>query len=526
MNSPFARMCRLSSLVVMVLLTAAVTSTVWSATDTAQIPPSVTVWGTRGLTQVASAEALGAGRMTFCLLGTWYHQKNTIVDAPPPDANIGTGTFAFSFAASQNIELFATVSGYGISDYGPDHGKGLGSIGGGLQGTLPLPKRLPLRLGAQAAIVGGTSQNQINPNFADGYNYFETRTGYDITGRAIEALVLGGDYLGFKLMLNEAFVTSVQKSKSNLMVLSGGIQGILARYLMLGLELNSRTYLDDVHVRTSPLWLTPSLGARTPAGLAFSAGCDISLSTDRAGGVPSPALEPFRLFGQLTLSIDVLARKRKAAAAKEQQRIAEKAALEARADSLKAQTDTLTVKAEKAREDSVLQARQTDSLAQVAQKLAEKARLDSVALAESQRRLSEERSKRSDMEKQLLSTGMLVLDAVYFETGKVDISMNSKPYLTIIAKMLVKYPKLKLKVCGHTDDRGKPESNLRLSQSRAESVRAFMTNVEPDLADRLSAMGYGSSMPKADNNTADGRKSNRRTELVVTNREVLQEYNP
>lgn len=170
--------------------------------------------------------------------------------------------------------------------------------------------------------------------------------------------------------------------------------------------------------------------------------------------------------------------------------------------------------------DSVAAKARRDSLA-----MADKGRRDSAALAESERLLAEERSRRSDMERQLLTTGLLVLDAVYFETARTDISINSEPYLDMLAKMLVKYPKLRLEVAGHTDHVGSDAYNQRLSQGRAEAVKAYLAAAEPSLAARLAARGYGESMPKADNNTAEGRMRNRRTELQVLNKEALEEYN-
>jgi OmpA-OmpF porin, OOP family len=124
-----------------------------------------------------------------------------------------------------------------------------------------------------------------------------------------------------------------------------------------------------------------------------------------------------------------------------------------------------------------------------------------------------------------LSTGLLLLDAVYFESGRTNVSINSKPYLNIIGKMLIKYPKLVLEVAGHTDNVGSETSNYMLSQARAESVRGYLTEIAPELGSRLSAHGYGLTRPKANNNTADGRKINRRVELQVLNRDILKEYN-
>jgi outer membrane protein OmpA-like peptidoglycan-associated protein len=114
---------------------------------------------------------------------------------------------------------------------------------------------------------------------------------------------------------------------------------------------------------------------------------------------------------------------------------------------------------------------------------------------------------------------------VYFETGKADISINSFPYLNIIGKMLTKYPKLQIEVSGHTDNVGSSQSNMALSQSRADGVRRYLLQVAPELSNNLTARGYGSTMPKASNNSADGRKLNRRTELQVLNKDVLKEYN-
>ncbi len=91
--------------------------------------------------------------------------------------------------------------------------------------------------------------------------------------------------------------------------------------------------------------------------------------------------------------------------------------------------------------------------------------------------------------------------------------------------MLVKYPKLQIEVAGHSDNVGGEAYNMNLSQGRSESVRAYMTMVAPELKGRLSAKGYGMSMPKADNNTESGRMHNRRTELQVLNKTALREYN-
>jgi outer membrane protein OmpA-like peptidoglycan-associated protein len=290
---------------------------------------------------------------------------------------------------------------------------------------------------------------------------------------------------------------------------------------VIGLEVNSRTFLDSIAFRSDPMWLTPSVQLRTPYYMNVLVGADISLSKERSTAVVR-SLEQFRIFGGLDFTMDVLAGKKRAQADKAKQAEIDKQEMEKKQKQLQAEADSLT---KKAKADSIAAEQQRLAEKRRADSLAQKAVQDSIALAETKRKLQEEMSKRSDAEKQLLSTGMLLLDAVYFESGRTEISINSKPYLNIIGKMLSKYPKLQLQVAGHTDNVGRIESNRRLSFARAESVRQYLVSVSPDLANRLAAVGYGPDQPKADNRTAAGRKVNRRVELQVLNKEVLKEYN-
>ena len=82
-----------------------------------------------------------------------------------------------------------------------------------------------------------------------------------------------------------------------------------------------------------------------------------------------------------------------------------------------------------------------------------------------------------------------------------------------MAKVLDEHPELvRLRISGHTDDRGPHGYNVQLSQERAESVRRFLIErgVEPS---RLEAKGYGPDQPIDTNTTAEGRQKNRRTEF-------------
>ena len=507
--------------------------------------PVMTLNGTRGLSQTSSAETMGFGRLTFSLFGSWYVESQADFPLTPNNgANVYTGNAAFSFGVNPYIDVFASAYMYAMQNYDTTHSVGLGTIQAGVQGTLPFADTMPVRLGAQVLIFAGTSSNQINDTLADGYNYFETRNGYDFAAKLLETILLGNESHAFKMHFNEGFVGSLQQGKGLLMLLAAGIQINAFAPVALGVEINSRTFTDHIAILTDPLWVTPTLCFRTPYYFNILIGADVALSQQREQPEAAlRALQPYRVFGAITFSFDLMARQRAAAKEKDRQEALEKDLLKAEADSLSrqqkreaeekarlmAKADSL---AQKAHEDSLSHLKQAqaerqraDSLTHVADSLAKKSLADSAALADSRRQIEEQRSRLSDAEKQLLSTGLLLLDAVYFSSGKTDISINSKPYLNIIAKMLTKYPKLVLEVGGHTDNIGGLSSNMRLSQARAEAVRYYLITVAPELATRLTATGYGPSQPKADNGTAEGRQMNRRVELKVLNREVLKEYN-
>ena len=73
---------------------------------------------------------------------------------------------------------------------------------------------------------------------------------------------------------------------------------------------------------------------------------------------------------------------------------------------------------------------------------------------------------------------------------------------------------MKIEIQGHTDNTGNAQENIELSQKRAEKVIQFLQEKGVDKAN-IRAKGYGAEKPIANNNTADGRSKNRRTEFLV-----------
>lgn len=107
-----------------------------------------------------------------------------------------------------------------------------------------------------------------------------------------------------------------------------------------------------------------------------------------------------------------------------------------------------------------------------------------------------------------------VLDNVTFETGKAELKPASYPVLDELVEYLKRKDDEKIEVGGHTDDVGKAEANMILSNNRANTVRAYLLTkgIAPE---RVSARGYGMDMPIAENDTEEGRALNRRTEVKI-----------
>jgi len=104
---------------------------------------------------------------------------------------------------------------------------------------------------------------------------------------------------------------------------------------------------------------------------------------------------------------------------------------------------------------------------------------------------------------------------IFFALGSDKILPASYGALDNVAAILKTDARLKLIVEGHTDNVGKPASNLILSQKRADAVKNYLTQKGLD-ANRLEAKGYGQETPVADNTKPAGRAANRRVELKLS----------
>ncbi len=112
--------------------------------------------------------------------------------------------------------------------------------------------------------------------------------------------------------------------------------------------------------------------------------------------------------------------------------------------------------------------------------------------------------------------GLIVsMPDVLFDFNKYTLKPEARERLAKISGIVLAYPDLKLDIEGHTDSIGSDDYNQTLSEKRAESVRGYLlsSGVVPD---HVTAVGLGKGDPVADNSTAEGRKLNRRVEMVVS----------
>jgi len=116
---------------------------------------------------------------------------------------------------------------------------------------------------------------------------------------------------------------------------------------------------------------------------------------------------------------------------------------------------------------------------------------------------------------ELLKIGeKIVLRDIEFDDGSTILGDKSYETLNEVVRILNENPTAEIEIACHTDSIGGELYNLTISRLRAFLVRQYLVE-QGILGNRLTANGYGSSMPIASNNTPEGRAKNRRIELHV-----------
>ncbi len=108
-----------------------------------------------------------------------------------------------------------------------------------------------------------------------------------------------------------------------------------------------------------------------------------------------------------------------------------------------------------------------------------------------------------------------ITEKVMFDTAKATIKPASHDLLSDVAAVMREHAEIqKVRIEGHTDADGAEKYNKKLSQNRADAVKAFLVDAGIDAA-RMEAVGYGESRPIADNESETGKEKNRRVEFNI-----------
>jgi outer membrane protein OmpA-like peptidoglycan-associated protein len=221
---------------------------------------------------------------------------------------------------------------------------------------------------------------------------------------------------------------------------------------------------------------------------------------------------------ELQVSADAEAQARaQADEAAGQKKQAEKEAAEAQAQTARNQV-TADAAAAKALADAAQAKATSDAALASSQAETEKAQL---AGQQAENDKASLRAKLSQQLNSVLQTrdsarGLIVnMSDVLFDTAAFTLKPGAREKLSKVAGILLAYPGLNIEVDGHTDNVGGDIYNQKLSDQRAESVRAYLV-AQGVLTGSVTAKGFGKSQPVGTNDTAEGRQMNRRVELVVS----------
>jgi outer membrane protein OmpA-like peptidoglycan-associated protein len=106
------------------------------------------------------------------------------------------------------------------------------------------------------------------------------------------------------------------------------------------------------------------------------------------------------------------------------------------------------------------------------------------------------------------------LSHIYFERGKFNLLITSFPELNDLVTFMKKYPTVRIRLEGHTDNQGNLQLNLELSENRAKEVKKYLVDQGID-ENRIEWIGYGGQRPTNSNANENLRVKNRRVEVVI-----------
>ncbi len=110
---------------------------------------------------------------------------------------------------------------------------------------------------------------------------------------------------------------------------------------------------------------------------------------------------------------------------------------------------------------------------------------------------------------------LLRLVGLSFDSGSTEVAEDQQPLLDKVIDAINVFPNSRVTVEGHTDSRGRDETNMTLSRDRAHAVREYLLSLSGIVSTRVTSDGYGETQPIASNDTEQGRARNRRIEVRI-----------
>jgi len=205
------------------------------------------------------------------------------------------------------------------------------------------------------------------------------------------------------------------------------------------------------------------------------------------------------------------------------QKAAEAVVTSAETERSKIRLEARTAEASKAQQSAEAAQRQAEASKESAEASQRQAEASQQQSEMSQQQAREAEMRASQLETQLKELNaqkterglVITLGDVLFDTNKAQLKSGGSRSLQKLADFLKQYPQRNVRVEGYTDSTGSADYNLELSDRRANAVRTALVDLGIS-NDRITTHGYGEESPVAGNDTAAGRQSNRRVEIVLS----------
>lgn len=159
-----------------------------------------------------------------------------------------------------------------------------------------------------------------------------------------------------------------------------------------------------------------------------------------------------------------------------------------------------------------------DAAARARAEAAARARADSIARADAARRAAEERARAEAAEREraaMAAARAAFATVIYFDLDKSDLKPEARTILMAKLPLLRANMSVRIRIAGHTDDRGSDAYNVALGQRRAAAAKRFLVD-QGIAADRIDVVSFGEDRPVAMGSGEENWSRNRRAEFEIT----------